>query len=158
MASFKSSWNFKYSTLLFVIIFTICNNIHYVYLSYSTLHYYSTITPRHPRYLQRCNESNIIQILHIFNTGFCIYVIKIIFCFVNFRGYLIWCKVENFSKGSLDSIPSPSPSVKIQIMSRKICLRCKGKILLGIVNKPMKTKCWHHPAMFCLTLTSLIKG
>ena len=28
----------------------------------------------------------------------------------------ILCKVENILKGSLDSIPSPSPSVKIQIM------------------------------------------
>jgi len=45
------------------------------------------------------------------------------------------CKVEKIFKGSLDSIPSPSPSVKIQIMGNKICLRCKGKTLLGIVNK-----------------------
>ena len=29
-------------------------------------------------------------------------------------------KVENILKGSLDSIPSPSPSVKIQIMGRKV--------------------------------------
>ena len=34
-------------------------------------------------------------------------------------------KVENISKGSLDSIPSPS--VKIQLMGRNIFLRCKGK-------------------------------
>ena len=32
-------------------------------------------------------------------------------------------------KGILDSIPSPSPSVKIRIMGRKVCLRCKGKTL-----------------------------
>ena len=37
-------------------------------------------------------------------------------------------KVGNILKGSLDSIPSPS--VKIQIMGGKICLRCKGKTLL----------------------------
>ena len=43
--------------------------------------------------------------------------------------------VENILKASLDSIPSPSPSVKIQIMGGKFCLRCKGKTLLGIVNK-----------------------
>ena len=49
-------------------------------------------------------------------------------------------KVENILKGSLDSIPSPSPSVKIQIMGGKICLTCKGKTLLGIVNKLLKTK------------------
>ena len=44
-------------------------------------------------------------------------------------------KVKQILKGSLDSIPSPSPSVKIQIMGRKVCLRCKGKTLLGVVNK-----------------------
>ena len=38
-------------------------------------------------------------------------------------------KVEKILKGSLDSIPSPS--VKIQIMSGKVSLRCKGKTLLG---------------------------
>ena len=32
-------------------------------------------------------------------------------------------KVEKFLKGSLDSIPSPSPSLKIQIMGGKVCLR-----------------------------------
>ena len=44
-------------------------------------------------------------------------------------------KVEKILKGSLDSIPSPSPSEKIQIMGGKVCLRHKGKTLLGIVNK-----------------------
>ena len=44
-------------------------------------------------------------------------------------------KVENILKGSLDSIPSPLPSVKIQIMGRKVCMRCKGKTLLSDVNK-----------------------
>ena len=43
-------------------------------------------------------------------------------------------------KGSLDSIPSPSSSVKIQIMGRKVLLRYKGKTLLGVVNKLLKTK------------------
>ena len=52
----------------------------------------------------------------------------------------ICIKVENILKGSLDSIPPPSPSVKIQIMGGKACLRCKGKTLLGIVNKLLKTK------------------
>ena len=52
----------------------------------------------------------------------------------------IFIKVENILKGSLDSIPSPSPSVEIQIMGGKVCLRCKGKALLGIVNKLLKTK------------------
>ena len=49
-------------------------------------------------------------------------------------------KVEKILRGSLDLIPSPSPSVKIQIMGGKVCLRCKGKTLLGIVNKLLKTK------------------
>ena len=49
-------------------------------------------------------------------------------------------KVENILKGSLDSIPSPSPSVKIQIMGGKVCLRCKGKTLLVVVNKLLKEK------------------
>ena len=44
-------------------------------------------------------------------------------------------KVEKILKGSLDSIPSPSLSVKIQIMGGKVCLRCKCKTLLGLVNK-----------------------
>ena len=48
---------------------------------------------------------------------------------------LIMYKVENVLKGSLDSIPLPSPSVKIQIMGKKVCLRCKGKTLMGVVNK-----------------------
>ena len=42
-------------------------------------------------------------------------------------------KVENILKGSLDL--NPSPSVKIQIMGGKICLRGRGKTLLGVENK-----------------------
>ena len=44
-----------------------------------------------------------------------------------------FCKVEKILKGSLDS-------VKIQIMGGKVCLRCKGKTLLGVVNKLLRTK------------------
>ena len=44
-------------------------------------------------------------------------------------------KVEKILKGSLDSISSPSSSVKIQIIGGKVCLRCRGKTLLGIVHK-----------------------
>ena len=54
--------------------------------------------------------------------------------------YIKSVKVEKFLKGSLNSIPSPSPSMKIQIMGRKVCLMCKGKTLLGVVNKLLKTK------------------
>ena len=62
-------------------------------------------------------------------------------------------QVENILEGSLDLIPSPS--VKIQIMSRKVCLRWKGKPLVSIVNKLLKTKiCYHHLAMFCSITTN----
>ena len=50
-------------------------------------------------------------------------------------------------------ISSHSPSVKIQIMVRKVCLRRTGKTLLGIVNKVFVFKSfWQHPAMFCLSI------
>ena len=48
-------------------------------------------------------------------------------------------KVEKILKGSLDSIPSPLHSVKIQIMGGKVCLSCKGQTLLDVVNKLLKT-------------------
>ena len=48
------------------------------------------------------------------------------------------CRVENILKDSLDSIPSPS--VKIQIVGGKVCLKCKGKLLLGVVNELLKKK------------------
>ena len=54
--------------------------------------------------------------------------------------FTCYLKVEKVLKGSLDLIPSPLPSVKIQIMAGKVCLRCKGKTLLGAVNKLLKTK------------------
>ena len=61
-------------------------------------------------------------------------------------------KVENISKGSLDSIPSPSPSVKIQIMGGKVCFRCKSKTLLGVVNKLLKTKKFVDITQQCFSL------
>ena len=42
--------------------------------------------------------------------------------------------MEKILKHSLDSIPSPSLSVKIQTMSGKVCLRRQGKTLLSVVN------------------------
>ena len=42
-------------------------------------------------------------------------------------------KVEKILKGSLDSIPSPLPSVKIQILGGKVCLRCKSKTIMGVL-------------------------
>ena len=57
-----------------------------------------------------------------------------------FKRCISQVKVEIILKGSLASIPSPLPSVKIQIMGWKVCLRCKGKTLLGVVNQLLKTK------------------
>ena len=51
---------------------------------------------------------------------------------------IFYDKVEKILKGSLDKIPSPS--MKIQIMGGKVCLRCRGKTLLHVVNKFLKTK------------------
>ena len=51
----------------------------------------------------------------------------------------VYTKVEKNEEDSLDLIPSPSPSVKIQIVGRKVYLRCQGKTLLGVVNKHSKT-------------------
>ena len=41
-------------------------------------------------------------------------------------------KVEKILKGSLNLIPSPS--LKIQILGGKVCLRSKGKTLMVVVN------------------------
>ena len=69
---------------------------------------------------------------------------------------MIHFKVEEILEGCLDSISSPS--VEIQIMGGKVCLRCKGKTLVGFVNKLWKQKvCWHHPAIFCHTVHSRFK-
>ena len=47
------------------------------------------------------------------------------------------------------------PSVKIGIMGGKVCLRCKGKTLLGVVNKLLKTKSLlTSPSMVCLIPSS----
>ena len=67
-----------------------------------------------------------------------------------FLQFLISNKVENILKGSLDLIPSPS--VKIDIMGGKVCLRCKGKTLLGDVNKLLKTKSFFDISQQCFAL------
>ena len=43
-------------------------------------------------------------------------------------------------EASLDSIQSPSPLVKIQIIGRKVYLRCKGKKLLGYCQQIFANK------------------
>ena len=54
---------------------------------------------------------------------------------VIFSKVICQSEVEKILKGSLDLISLPSPSVKIQIKGKKVCLRRKGKTLLGIVKK-----------------------
>ena len=49
-------------------------------------------------------------------------------------------KVEEILKGSMDSIPSPSLSLKIQIMGGKVCLRCKGKHCWALSTNIWKQK------------------
>jgi hypothetical protein len=53
---------------------------------------------------------------------------------------ICFVKVKKILKDSLDSISSPSSSVKIQIIGWKVCWRCKGKTLLSLANKLLKTK------------------
>ena len=90
-------------------------------------------------------------LFHFFNLGFQKFTVLL-----KFKGKLLFIsqlisqtisiinlglfKVENILKVNLDSIPSPSPSVKIQNMGGKVCLRCKGETLQGVVNKHLKTK------------------
>ena len=57
---------------------------------------------------------------------------------INDTEYFELCKVEKILKGSPDLISSPS--MKIQIMGGKVCMRCQGKTLLGVVKKFLKTK------------------
>ena len=80
-------------------------------------------------------HKNIIQLIEYFEEPDRFYLVfeKIDGGELNFFYVL---KVENILKGSLDSIPSPSPSVKIQIIGGKVCLRCKGG---RIDNKSLMT-------------------
>ena len=94
---------------------------------------------------------NILLFTTCWTKGPFIYYVSILFInhniFTNFLSnvFLLWVRsktmtdrkyrVENIFKGSLNSIISPSSSVKIQIMCGKVYLRCKGKKLLGIFNK-----------------------
>jgi hypothetical protein len=57
-------------------------------------------------------------------------IAKVLSNFLQHFAILFYLKVEKILKGSLDSISSPSPSVKIKIMGSKVCLRCRGKSLL----------------------------
>ena len=49
-------------------------------------------------------------------------------------------KVKKILEDSLDSISSPLPSVKMQNIGGKVCLRFKGKTLMDLVNKLFRAK------------------
>ena len=61
--------------------------------------------------------------------------------------FVLTPKVENILKGTLDLIPSPShlTSVKIQ---NQVLLGFKGKTLLGVANKLLKTNGILLPTLF----------
>ena len=64
-------------------------------------------------------------------------------------------KVEKILKGSLDLIPPPSPSVKIQLIAGIFAWGVKAKHWWALSTNFWKQKvCWHHPAMFCLISSS----
>ena len=65
---------------------------------------------------------------------------KTIFMFLKVILIQILDRLESFFKDNLDVIPSTPPSVKIQIMGGKVCLRRRGKKLLGAIKKLLKTK------------------
>jgi hypothetical protein len=56
---------------------------------------------------------------------------------LHFLGILV-LKVENILKSSLNSIPTPSPSVNFKLR--------EGKFVWGVCSKV----CWQSPAIFCL--------
>ena len=60
-------------------------------------------------------------------------------------------KVKKIWEDSLDSIPSPSSSVKIQILVVKFvwCVKAKYCWMLSI-NFWKRKGSWHHQAMFCI--------
>jgi hypothetical protein len=69
---------------------------------------------------------------------------------------LITCKAEKILKGSLDSIPPPSPSVKkIKLWMGKFAWGVKTKHYWTLSTNFWKQKvCWHHPVMVCLITSS----
>ena len=71
----------------------------------------------------------------LWNSSFTLWTVVLFFVLIDKNILIRLSKVEKILKGSPDLIPSCSLSVKIQIMGRKVCLRRKGKSLLGIVNK-----------------------
>ena len=72
--------------------------------------------------------------------------------------FVIIVKVEKTLKGSLDSIPSPSPSVKIQIMGAKFAWGVKAKHCFfenkKFVDFLFSKVCLQLPAMIRLYISS----
>ena len=63
-------------------------------------------------------------------------------------------KVEKILEVSLDLIPSPSPSVKSQIMGGKAWSVKANHCWTLWTNFSKQKVCWPHPAMFCLITSS----
>ena len=72
--------------------------------------------------------------------------------FVKNHENISFCKVEKILKGSLDLIPSPSPSVKFKLWTGKFAWGVKAKHCWAF--HLFSKVCWHHPAMFCLITSS----
>ena len=64
---------------------------------------------------------------------------------------VFFSKVEKILNGSQDSIPSPSSSVKIQIMGGKYRQNIAGYGQQTFENQKV---CWRQPAMFCIITSS----
>ena len=65
---------------------------------------------------------------------------------------ILSCKVEKILKGSQDSIPSPSHSMKIQIMCGKVCLRCKRQNIARSCQQIFENKKFFDNPQQCFTL------
>ena len=65
-------------------------------------------------------------------------------------------KVEKHLKGSLDLISSPS--MKIQFMGGKVCLRCKGKNIAGRCQQTFENKKFVDINQQCFALLSQVNS
>ena len=66
-------------------------------------------------------------------------------------------KVEKNLKGSLDSIPTPSLSVKIQIMGGKVCLMSKSQNVAGRCQQTFENKEFVDITQQCFSLLPQVK-
>ena len=70
---------------------------------------------------------------------------------------MIGFKVENILKASLALIPSPSPSVKIQIMGGKVCLMSKRQNVAGRCQQTFENKEFVDITHQCFSLLPQVK-